>query len=295
MNIICGNEFIFKIIYFFLISLIGLFLSVYSGSRSVIILSLVTPFLYLFISVKKEIGRFRILRKPFSNEWRDIIKKYSRFYNCLSDEGREHFEGDVAIFLKEHSVTGVRGEKVGITTKILIALGVATILHGRPDWEPPFLDGVVVYPGETFDPEYNLHKGDIAGMAGKRRPLLVTEEILKKSFYNSMDGYNSLLHEIAHYFDFENPFVDGVPLIGTNIGKTEEWIAVMEKERERVKKGKSFLRQYAGSNEAEFFAVATEYFFERPDIMVKENRKLYEIISKFYNLDTNSILSVQPE
>jgi len=295
MNIVSKNELIFKVIYFCLILLTGIFLSVYSGNRAVIIFSLIIPFIYLLSSMRKEIGRLRVLRRPFSSEWRSIIEKYSKFYSCLNDEGKTHFEGDVAIFLKENSVRGIRGERVNIATELLVAIGVATILHGRPDWELPFSDGVVVYPGETFDHEYNLHKGEIAGMASKSKPLLVTEGILKKSFGDSMDGYNSLLHEIAHYFDFENPVVNGVPLIGTDVGETEEWMDIMERERKKVNRGKSFLRQYAGLNEAEFFAVATEYFFEQPDIMIKNNRELYEILSSFYNLDTNSILGIHFE
>ncbi|MEN8222812.1 MAG: zinc-dependent peptidase [Acidobacteriota bacterium] len=285
MKIAYKNELIFKLVYFILITLTGLFLSIYSSGSVIPVLSVLVLLLYTILALKKEFRRLRIVKRTFPTEWRDILVKYSKFYNYLDTGGKEKFEKDIMIFLNENSIRGIRGEEPDLTSRVLVAAGVATILHGRSDWEPPFYDGVVVYPGETFDPEYNLYKGQIAGMAGERRPMLVTKEILEKSFMDPDDGYNSLIHEISHYFDFENPQLSGVPLIGTDINKTEKWISVMEKEREKVNRGESFLRHYAGSNEAEFFAVATEFFFERPDIMADKNPELYFLLKDFYNLD----------
>jgi len=285
MKIIYRNEVIFKLIYLILILLTVVFISFYSSDRMVTVLSFLFPVIYIPLAFRKEIRRFRLVKKQFPLEFREIIGEYSKFYNFLDDNGKRKFEKDINIFLNEHSIRSIRGEETDLRTKVLVAAGVATILHGREDWEPPFTDGVVVYPGETFDPEYNLHKGQIAGMAGDRRPLLVTKKILERSFKDPDDGYNSLIHEIAHYFDFENPIMSGVPVIGSDKGRTEEWLEIMEKEREKVNRGKSFLRPYAGSNEAEFFAVATEFFFERPEEMVAENPKLYELLKGFYNID----------
>ena len=290
MKVVYKNEVIFKLIYFALISLTGVFISIYSSDGTVTVISILVPIIYIPLAFRKEIRRLRIVKRQFPSELREIIGEYSKFYNFLDDNGKQKFEKDVNIFLNEHSIRGIRGEETDLRTKVLVAAGVATILHGRQEWEPPFTDGVVVYPGETFDPEYNLHKGQIAGMAGERRPLLVTKEILEQSFRDPGDGYNSLIHEIAHYFDFENPLLSGVPAIGANRERTEEWINIMEEERTKVNNGKSFLRPYAGSNEAEFFAVATESFFERPDVMVKNNPELYELLKGFYNIDTQKIL-----
>ncbi len=291
MKVAYKNELVFKLIYFVLIVLTGLFLSIYSSDILIGIGSVFVVLLYVVTAFKKETKRLKAVRRDFPEEWRKILVKYSKFYNFLGETGKRIFEKDILIFLSENSVRSIRGEETDNKTKILVAVGVATILHGRHEWEPPFTDGVVVYPGETFDPEYNLFKGQIAGMAGERRPLLVTEKILEKSFRDPGDGYNSLIHEIAHYFDFENPLLSGVPLISGDREGVKKWIGIMEKERLKVNKGKSFLRQYAGTNEAEFFAVATEYFFERPYEMVNKNPELYKILREFYNLDTQKMFN----
>jgi len=290
MKVFYKNELIFKLIYFLLIGLTGLVLSIQSSDILIMAGSMLVILIYVMLALKREVIRYRAVMRDFPPEWREIIAAYSRFYNSIDAAGKKRFERDVSIFLSGHTIRGIRGEETTVRTMLLVAAGVATILHGREEWEPPFSDGVVVYPGETFDPEYNLFKGQIAGMAGERRPLLVTEEILEQSFRDPEDGYNSLIHEIAHYFDFENPQISGVPLIGGDTDRTEEWIATMETERERVNRGESFLRPYAGANEAEFFAVATEFFFERPEEMTARNPDLYELLKNFYNLDTNRIL-----
>ena len=289
MKIIYKNDVIFKLMYFLLIAATGASISVFSSDKTIMLISILVPFVYIAFAMKKEIRRFRVVRKEFPQDWLHIVRKYSKLYKFIDAKGKKNFEKDIAIFLSEHNVRGIKGEEVDLWIKVLVAAGVATIMHGRQDWEPPFSDGVIVYPGETFDPEYNLHKGEIAGQAGERRPLLVTKKILEKSFRDPEDGYNSLIHEIAHYFDFENPFLSGLPVIGGDRERTHKWIDVMDKEREKVNRGESFLRSYAGSNEAEFFAVATEYFFERPDEMVSENPELYELLKSFYNLDMQKI------
>ncbi|MEN8155019.1 MAG: zinc-dependent peptidase [Acidobacteriota bacterium] len=289
MNIISKNDMIFKSVYIFLIFFSGGFLFLYSGKLPFLIITIIILIIYIFLSFEKPLRRLKSTVKKFPEEWELILAKYSNFYKSLGKEGKERFRKDIKIFFTDFTIKGLQGEEIDIETKVLVAAGVATILHGRPYWDPPIKDGVVVYPGETFDSQYELGKGNIAGMAGERRPLLVTKEILKKSFENPGDGYNSLIHELAHYFDFENPELAGIPLIGNEKERAKNWRKIMEEEREKVRKGNSFLRSYAGFNEAEFFAVATEFFFEKPGIMFKENPELYRLLKEFYNLDLKDL------
>lgn len=289
MNIISKNDVIFKSVYILLILFSGGFLFLYSGKLTFLLITVLLLAFYIFISFRKSLRRLRSVMKKFPLQWRNILEKYSMFYVALGEEGRERFKKDMKIFFADFTIKGLQGEDIDLETKVLVAAGIATILHGRPDWDPPIKDGVVVYPGETFDSEYKLGRGNIAGMAGERRPLLVTKEILKQSFENPGDGYNSLIHELAHYFDFENSDLAGIPLIGGEKERVVTWRKIMEVERKKVRSGNSFLRSYAGFNEAEFFAVATEFFFEKPTIMYKKNKALYNLLKEFYNLDIKDL------
>ncbi len=289
MNIISKNDVIFKSVYIILILFSGGFLFLYSGKLIFLLIIFLVSVFYILISFRKPLRRLKNVMKKFPLQWKNILEKYSMFYVALGEEGRERFKRDMKIFFADFTIKGLQGEDIDLETKVLVAAGIATILHGRPDWDPPIKDGVVVYPGETFDSEYKLGRGNIAGMAGERRPLLVTKEILKQSFENPGDGYNSLIHELAHYFDFENSDLAGIPLIGGKKERAVKWRRIMEVERKKVRSGNSFLRSYAGFNEAEFFAVATEFFFEKPAIMYEKNTALYNLLKEFYNLDIKDL------
>lgn len=295
MNIISKNDVIFKSVYILLILFSGGFLFLYSGKFPFLLITIVVLILYIFISFRKPLRRLRSVVKKFPRQWKNILEKYSLFYVALEDKEKVRFEKDIKIFFTDFTIKGLQGVDIDIETKVLVAAGVATILHGRPDWDPPIKDGVVIYPGETFDSEYKQGMGNIAGMAGERRPLLVTKNVLKRSFENPGDGYNSLIHELAHYFDFENSGLAGIPLIGGEKERIAEWRRIMEEEREKVRSGNSFLRSYAGFNESEFFAVATEFFFEKPGTMYKKNPDLYNLLKEFYNLDIKDLYNTSRE
>jgi len=285
MKIITKQDLFFKLFYLFLPLMTGMFLALYS--RKIVFLKGTVIFLIFFalFMFRKSLRRAKAVRAALPDIWKQIIKKYSVFYRVLDVEEKRQFENDIKIFLKEFNITAAGSVEIDIETKLLIAIGVATILHGRKEWEPPFKDGVVVYPGETFDTDFRFNRGEIAGMAGERRPLLITKDILKKSFENYSDGYNSLLHEIAHYFDFENRGLSGVPLIGNSAENSLKWKNAIENERAKIANGSSFLRSYGGVNDSEFFAVATEFFFERPEDMFNKNKELYFLLKEFYNID----------
>lgn len=290
MRIISRQDLIFKLIYCLLIIMTGFFLMIYSGKIIFLYLTVIFLIPACFILFNRSLRRFRSVHSDLPAGWKMTVNRYSRFYTTLDLDAKKIFEEDMKIFLKDFNITSVDSTEVDTETRLLIAIGVATILHGRRDWEPPFVDGVIVYPGETFDSDFRMNKGDIAGMAGERRPLIVTKSILKKSFEDPFDGYNSLIHEIAHYFDFENRELSGVPIIGKESGSVKEWIGIIKKERMKISSGTSFLRNYGDVNDSEFFAVATEFFFEKPMEMYEKSEDLYNILKNFYNLDMKEYL-----
>lgn len=290
MQVIYKLDLIFLFIYSSIIICTGLFLFLASKSLLFVLLAFIGEIVYLYFALKSPYKRHRALKQPFPEEWREFLKKNCRFYRSLDPQGKEHFERDIQLFLGDFSIEGIRRQKIDIHTRLLVASGFATLLFGRPYWEPPIKDGVVIYPGKSFSQDYKIGRGMLAGQASVNSPLIVTSESLEESFKHPGDGYNVIFHELAHYFDLEDGQAEGIPSTRMLAQKLQPWKMAISREWQKALSGRSFLRPYAGKNEAELFAVATEFFFENPHMMKRKNPELYGVLQDFYNIDPASIL-----
>lgn len=290
MQIIYKIDILFICIYSLLILLIGTAFAIASHSIVFIGIALLLEIIYLFFALKRPYKRYRALRQPTPKEWKQILTRCSSFYRNLDEESKQRFERDIRIFLSNFSVEGLRRQPVDIKMKLLVASGFAALLHGRPDWEPPIKDGVLVYPGERFNRDYQVGKGLLAGLASVNSPLIVTEKSLEQSFKNPDDGFNVIYHELAHYFDMEDGSADGVPSTRMSPEKSLQLKSIIHKEWQKALRGYSFLGTYAGTNEAEAFAVAVEFFFENPYKLKINNPDLYNALKDFFNIDTIKIM-----
>jgi Mlc titration factor MtfA (ptsG expression regulator) len=291
MQIIYKIDILFTAIYSLLIILVGTAVTIASKNLVFIPVTLAVEIIYLCFVLRRPFLRYRALKKTMPEEWKTILNTCSLFYRNLDKEGKERFERDIRIFLACFPVEGIRRQKVDIKIKLLVASGFAALLHGRPDWEPPIKDGVIVYPGERFTRDYVLGKGNRAGQASINSPLIVTEESLKESFRRPDDGYNVIYHELAHYFDLEDGVAEGIPASRLLPGKLFRWKTIIHGEWRKALHGHSFLGTYAGTNEAEAFAVAVEYFYENPRVMYANNPQLYNALKDFFNVDTLVIMA----
>lgn len=276
MQVIYKIDVIFLWIYSAIIMVIGVMGAVSLGNILFIAGALLIETLYLLLSLRRPYRRRRALKQPFPVAWKTFLAEHSLFYKSLDKIGKKRFEQDVQIFLNDFRIEGTRRQGVDLEAKLLVAACAAALLHGRPTWEPPFQDGVVIFPGDRFDRHFRPGKGYFAGMAQRKGPLLLTETSLGESFKNPHDGNNVVYHEMAHYFDLAGARIPWQELF------TEEW--------RKASEGRSFLRDYAGINEAELFAVATEAFFENPWEMKVQSPELYDALKDFFNLDTVKIL-----
>jgi len=256
----------------------------------ILLLGFFVEFFYLIIVLKDKFKRIKAIKMDFPDKWRKILNENLSFYRAIKGERKERFENDVKIFFSSYRIEGTEGKEIDESMKLIIAGAVASMLNGHPEWEPPFRDSIVIYPSNTIDNEFNMNKGNITGMAPKTGPMIITEGGLKQSFFNKKDGYNVIYHEIAHFFDWEDGEAGGIPMTRILPSKIERWRKIIHKEWSKVRK-KPYLRSYAGTNEAEFFAVATEYFFENPSLLKRDSPEVYELLKDFYNLDTVNILN----
>ena len=290
MQVIYKIDILFICIYSLLILLVGTIFTIASQNLLFIGVTLLAAIIYLFFALKRPYKRYRALRQSTPKEWKQILTQCSSFYRNLNEEGKQKFERDIRIFLSNFSVEGQRRQPVDIKMKLLVASGFAALLHGRPEWEPPIKDGVLVYPGERFNRDYKTGKGIRAGQAAINSPLIVTEKSLEKSFKNPDDGFNVIYHELAHYFDMEDGRAEGIPSTRMSPEKARQLRTIIHREWQKALAGQSFLGTYAGTNEAETFAVAVEFFFENPYIMKINNPDLYHALKDFFNIDTIKIM-----
>lgn len=276
MQVINKIDVVFLWIYFAIILVIGIIGAISLRNILFFLAALSIETIYLFFSLRRPYRRYRALKQPFPKSWKTFLTTHSLFYKSLDELGRKQFEQDVQIFLSDFSIEGPKRQPVDHETKLLVAACAAALLHGRPSWEPPFHDGVIIFPGDRFDRHFRPGKGYFGGMATRKGPMILTEASLEESFKNLRDGYNVIYHEMAHYFDLSGAMIPWQKLF------TEEW--------RKASEGRSFLRDYAGTNEAELFAVAAEVFFENPWIMKEQSPELYDALKTFFNLDTVNIL-----
>ncbi len=268
----------------------GLLLTLIVNNPFPLALSLGVLFLYLFLSLKRPLRRWKAVKTPLPRKWREFLMNKFRFYRNLDEKGRERFENDVKIFLSDFPVRGIRGGEVDQLVKLTIAACVAVVLHGRPHWEPPLRDGVVVYPGERFSEEYEPGRGHLAGQAPRNGPMLIAGESLIYDVENPEGGQNVVYHEMAHFFDWEDGEAGGIPASRLEPGLLPRWKEVIEREWKRAREGDSALRPYASTHPSETFAVATEVFFTTPLILRRHHPQLYDLLRRFYNIDPARIL-----
>jgi hypothetical protein len=233
--------------------------------------------------LRKFMVRRKIMVRGLDPELRKVLEEKVSFYGALGQTDRTDYETQIAVFLREHRITGVAGVTVTPDIGVLVAATAVRLVFRRPAWEFHDFGEILVYPGAfTADGNYSINAADAqaAGMMHSQGGVILSLPHLLRGFEADNDGFNVGYHEFAHVLDGVRP--DGVP-DELDLGSYRPWVTVMQREFERVHRGRSFLRNYAGTNPAEFFACAVEYFFEKPLQMREGSPELYLQLSRFFN------------
>lgn len=231
-------------------------------------------------------NRAKTLNQPFPGNFKVILSENVAYYNALSSEEQKRFEQKVQIFLSEVRVTGIQ-TSVDDKIRLLVAASAVIPIFGYKEWEYDNLGEVLIYP-DAFDDRFNFKKGKrrILGMVGSGALsdiMIFSKPALFEGFANNQDNRNVGIHEFAHLVDAKDGEFDGVPNIPFKY--SQPWLDLMYKEIEKINEGKSNLRAYGATNAAEFFAVATEYFFEHPFDLEKDHPELYDMLEVIFNQD----------
>jgi len=234
----------------------------------------------------KKWRRKRLLARPFPEAWCEHLDQNVRHFRLLSNEQREKLRQSVVVMVAEKEWVGCRGLEMTDEIKVTIAGQAGLMLLGHE--APYYFDGVLsvlVYPEAFVTDLYQ----ETFGEAWPRGPVILSWRHVKEGGRDPADGLNLVLHEFAHQLDGLDGDMSGIPPLGSR-RRLERWREVAEREYvrlvNRADRGEiTLLDHYGASNRAEFFAVATECFFERPLAMQRQHPELYAIFSDFYRLD----------
>lgn len=207
------------------------------------------------------------------------------FYRQLRKEQQEIFRDRVDYFLRTVKITGEKGCVVTDTDRVLIGASATIPLFHFKLWVYQNLSEVIVYP-DYFDEKFDTGAAqrNVAGMVGSgalNRKMILSQQALRQGFVKMAQG-NTAIHEFVHLIDKADGEVDGVPEYLIPKELIAPWVKEMHKTIREIRTGHSDLRDYAGTNEAEFFAVVSEYFFKNPKLLQEDHPKLYDLLEKIY-------------
>ena len=231
--------------------------------------------------------RLAVARRPFPPEWRAILERRVRFYSALDDPQQERFRQMVSVFLDEVQVTGVRTE-VDDTVRVLVAAGAIIPIFGFQDWEYHRLGEVLVYPG-AFDQEYQTEQAadaNILGLTGLghlRGVVILSKPSLLAGFAETPGPENVGVHEFAHLVEQEEVDRGLPPEVPTEV--VRQWVGYVARELAHPSNRGAGISDYAYTNEHEFFAVLSEYFFGSPEVLRAKAPALYDLLRKLFHQD----------
>jgi Mlc titration factor MtfA (ptsG expression regulator) len=252
----------------------------------------------MFLSWLKQRRRQKVLAQPFPDEWLTILRRNVPYYALLTEAEQAKLRDDMRVFIAEKHWEGCGGLELTDEIKVTVAAHACLLVLGIEHDYYPMLQSILIYPSEYRAPRERVIPGGAVieetderlGEAWYRGPVVLSWDTIAHDGRNMGDGHNIVFHEFAHQLDMLDRSIDGTPPLGTR-AQYQRWQEVMSVEFERLvaasDRGEAtLLDHYGATDPAEFFAVATECYFERPVDMLERHPRLYEVMREFYRQDT---------
>ncbi|MDA8161572.1 MAG: zinc-dependent peptidase [Desulfobacteraceae bacterium] len=239
-------------------------------------------------------------KRPFPSEWEAFVRSNVAHYCMLDNSERAELLSMIQVFLEEKHWEGCGGLQLTNEIRVTIAAQACLLLLGLPHDYYRDVESILVYPSTVVPPEHR--PGEFERVVGPVEPavpilgqavnwgtvILVWDAVVHGARHPEL-GHNLVYHEFAHKLDMLDGAADGTPPIADR-DQLAEWVAVCSREFMRLRHlagegHKTFLDAYGAKNEAEFFAVATEEFFDRPLDLQKHAPDLYHVLSAYYRQD----------
>lgn len=244
--------------------------------------------------------RKRLLEQPFPPAWEAILDEHVVLWRKLDEPARERLRDLVTVFVAEKHWEGCGGLELADEHRVVIAALACVMLLGREHALYEDVESILVYPSTVVSPERApgvFERGGrvvdeagtpILGQAHLGGPVILAwDDVLAGA--RDVGKRNVVFHELAHKIDMVDGTVDGTPPLASGEAR-RRWAEVCSKEylelRARVDAGKaSYLDDYGATNEAEFFAVASEAYWCQPSKLRRHEPALYALLAAFYRFE----------
>ena len=245
---------------------------------------------------QRELKRIQLSTQALAPEYLQILQNQFPLYSRLPEDLQSKLAGHIQVFLAEKDIVGRNGLEINDNIRVLIAAQACLLILNRPGNYYPSFRSILVYP-ETYVASSTRTEGMLqitatstrAGESWHRGPVVLAWDHVLQGARDSRDGHNVVMHEFAHKLDEENAAMDGLPLLPT-AQQYQQWSQVLNAEfnvqQQKWANGvDDVIDSYGATSPAEFFAVVTETFFEKPHQLEHHHPHLYEQFKQCYLLD----------
>ncbi|MCK5944614.1 MAG: zinc-dependent peptidase [Planctomycetes bacterium] len=241
--------------------------------------------------------REALLAEPFPESWLPHVERLP-FYRALDERGQARIRDDLRVLIDEKNWEGCGGLELTDEIRVTIAAQASLLLLNIEHEYYRTVTSILVYPaayktmaqhgadGLVREGQANL------GEAWQTGPVILSWDDARRGAMDPHDGHNLVFHEFAHKLDMLNGSADGTPPMD-NADQLRRWVATMTSEFERLRSRadegrRTVMDKYGATNPAEFFAVATECFFEKSQRLKDKRPELYEVLRGYYHQDPAS-------
>jgi Mlc titration factor MtfA (ptsG expression regulator) len=265
------------------------------------------PLVALALALPLYLPRWRLRRalaRPLPPAALAILQRNIPVYERMAPELRQQLQDLIKQFLHQKKFVGCEGLEVDDEMRYTIAGQACLLLLNRPSKVYRALHTILLYPSAFLVPRQlvaeggvvTAHKQTLLGESWEDGRVVLSWADVKRGYRDWTDGHNVVLHEFAHQLDSESGNTNGAPYLGSQ-DSYRSWSAVLSRDFNNLRHDAYYGRQdsvmdhYGATSPAEFFAVATETFFEKPWQMAERHAALFAELGKYYRVDPRAWLA----
>ncbi len=235
----------------------------------------------------KDWKRDKLFDKPVPDDWLELLEERFDFFAELEGDEREHFLRHLRVFMWEKDWFGAKDFEVTEEMKLIISAMAARMGRKLPIDVFDKVKEFVIYPGHYRHDEDQYDHVATMGTAHHFGTVVLSWDAVEHGIAIPNDGQDTTLHEFAHMLDLTSGEFSGTPMLADG-RDYKAWARVFNEHFHMLREDPrelDVIDTYGATNEAEFFAVATEVFFEKPKVLRRKAPELYEQLARYYEVD----------